>query len=261
MAIDINYAAYGIKFPEHQHKLDKHYDGDLKRFREDIKSNPYHVLISICGMSFKYADTIIMRFKHVAPDAYCRCQYAVYDVLKSNELAGNTRMTDAELACGANELAHEAIGHIVDIVNNDPLIHYEPSRHLVAFEQTYRDELLIADHLLERVRHGTSVVQHDLSKYQKEDNINLTDEQMSALRMVLQNDVCMINGSAGSGKSQTTKSIVNMLADMDMSYQLLAPTGIASKVLRGYTGRPAMTIHMFLGQRSSACRLIGSSRL
>lgn len=246
MAIDINYAAYGIKLPEHQHKLDKHYDGDLKRFREDIKSNPYHVLIGICGMSFKYADTIIMRFKHVASDAYCRCQYAVYDVLKSNELAGNTRMTDAELAANVNYIAHEAMPHIVDIVKNDPLIYYEPKRHLVAFEQTYKDELRVADHLISRVEHGTSVVQHDLSKYQKENNINLTDEQMSALHMVLQNDVCMINGSAGSGKSQTTKSIVNMLDDMDMSYQLLAPTGIASKVLRGYTGRHAMTIHMFL---------------
>jgi RecD/TraA family predicted helicase len=246
MAININYAAYGIKLSEHQHKLDKHYDGDLKRFREDIKTNPYHVLIGICGMSFKYADTIIMRFKHIAPDAYCRCQYAVYDVLKSNELAGNTRITDAQLAEGIYRLASETMRHVVTVVCGDPLIHYEPKRHLVAFEQTYKDELLIADHLLERVKHGTSAVQHDLSKYQKEDNINLTDEQMSALHMVLQNDVCMINGSAGSGKSQTTKSIVNMLDDMDMNYQLLASTGIASKVLRGYTGRSAMTIHMFL---------------
>lgn len=245
MAIDINYAAYGIKLPEHQHKLDKHYDGDLKRFREDTKSNPYHVLIGICGMSFKYADAIIIRFKHVAPDSYCRCQYAVYDVLKSNELAGNTRMTDAELAEGVYGLAGETMRHVITVVCGDPLIHYESSRHLVAFEQTYQDELLITDHLKKRLeRHEP--IEHDIEQYRHDGDMELTDEQMAALRMALQNDVCMINGSAGSGKSQTTKSIVNMLDDMDMSYQLLAPTGIASKVLRGYTGRPAMTIHMFL---------------
>lgn len=251
MAIEINYAAYGIKLPEHQHKLDKHYDGDLKRFREDIKSNPYHVLIGICGMSFKYADAIIIRFKHVAPDSYCRCQYAVYDVLKSNELAGNTRMTDAELAEGVYGLAGETMRHVITVVCGDPLIHYEPKRHLVAFERTYRDELLIADHLLERVRRSQGTVSdfaNDVEKYRTTPNsdVELTDEQMLALCMVKNSDVCMINGSAGSGKSQTTKSIVNMLDDMDMSYQLLAPTGIASKVLRGYTGRSAMTIHMFL---------------
>lgn len=245
MAIEINYAPYGITFPEHQHKLDKHYDGDLKRFREDIKSNPYHVLINICGMSFKYADTIIMRFKHVAPDAYCRCQYAVYDVLKSNELAGNTRMTDAELACGANKLAHEVIGHIVDIVNNDPLIHYEPSRHLAAFERTYQDELLIADHLKERLKRHEPI-EHDIEQYRHDGDVELTDEQMSSLRMVLDNDVCMLNGPAGSGKTSTTNAIIHMLEDMGASYQLLAPTGIASKILRQYTGSPAITCHMFL---------------
>lgn len=245
MTIDINYAAYGIKLSEHQHKLDKHYDGDLKRFREDIKSNPYHVLIGICGMSFKYADTIIMRFKHVAPDAYCRCQYAVYDVLKCNEVDGNTRMTGAELAEGVYRLAGETMRHVVTVVCGDPLIHYEPKRHLVAFEQTYQDELLIANHLKKRLEHHEPI-EHDIEQYRHDGNVELTDEQMAALRMVLDNDVCMINGPAGSAKSFTTRIILDMLDNLGKSYVCLTPTGISSKVMRGYTGCPASTIHMFL---------------
>ena len=244
--IEINYAPYGIKLAEHKNKLDRHYDGDLKRFRDELQANPYHVLVDICGMSFTYADNIIMRYHHAKPDAYCRCQYAVYAVLQKNELDGNTRMTDVELARGVNEIAHQTMPHIVDVVKNDPLIHYEPSRHLVSFEQTYKDELLIADHLNERVRHGISMVQHDLQKYRKNDNVNLTDEQILALNMVLNNDVCMLNGPAGSGKTATTNAIIHMLEDMGVSYQLLAPTGIAAKMMRQYTGRPSMTCHMFL---------------
>lgn len=244
--IEINYAPYGIKLAEHKNKLDRHYDGDIKRFRDDLQANPYHVLVDVCGMSFTYADSIIIRCHHAKPDAYCRCQYAVYAVLQKNELDGNTRMTDAKLAEGVFDIANEVMGHIVNVVKDDPLIHYEPSRHLVSFEQTYKDELLIADHLNERVRHGISMVQHDLQKYRKNDNVNLTDEQMLALNMVLNNDVCMLNGPAGSGKTATTNAIIHMLEDMHVSYQLLAPTGIASKVMRGYTGRPASTIHMFL---------------
>lgn len=242
----INYTPYGITLTEHKNKLDRHYGGNLKQFRDDLQANPYHIFVDICDMSFTYADTIIMRCHHANPDAYCRCQYAAYAVLQKNELEGNTRMTDAELARGVNEVAHEAMPHIVDIVKNDPLIHYEPSRHFVAFEQTYKDELLIADHLNERIRHGLSMVQHDLQKYRKNDNVNLTDEQMLALNMVLNNDVCMLNGPAGSGKSQTTKAILDMLDDIGKSYVCLTPTGISSKVMRGYTGRPASTIHMFL---------------
>lgn len=241
----INYTPYGITLTEHKNKLDKHYDGNLKRFRDNLQANPYGVFIDICGVSFKYADAIIMRYHHAKPDAYCRCQYAVYAVLQQNELEGNTRMTDADLAYHVNNFAHEAMPHIVDIVKNDPLIHYEPSRHLVAFEQTYRDELLIADHLKERLeRHEP--IEHDIEQYRYDGDVELTDEQMAALRMVLDNDVCMLNGAAGSGKSSTTRAILDMLDNLDKSYVCLTPTGISSKVMRGYTGRPASTIHMFL---------------
>ena len=241
----INYTPYGITLTEHKNKLDRHYGGNLKQFRADLQANPYHVFVDICDMSFTYADTITMRCHHANPDAYCRCQYAAYAVLQKNELEGNTRMTDAELARCVNEVAHEAMPHIVDIVKNDPLIHYEPSRHLVAFEQTYQDELLIADHLKERLaRHEP--IEHDIEQYRHDGDMELTDEQMAALRMVLDNDVCMLNGQAGSGKSQTTKAILDMLDNFDKSYVCLTPTGISSKILRQYTGRSASTIHMFL---------------
>ena len=243
--IEINYAPYGIKLAEHKNKLDRHYDGDIKRFRDELQANPYHVLVDVCGMSFTYADNIIIRCHHAKPDAYCRCQYAVYAVLQKNEMEGNTRMTDAELARGVNEIANQAMPHIVDIVKNDPLIHYEPSRHLVAFERTYQDELLIADHIKARLaRHEP--IKHDIEQYRCDGDMELTDEQMSALRMVLDDGVCMLNGQAGSGKSQTTKAILDMLDDLGKSYVCLTPTGISSKVMRSYTGRPASTIHMFL---------------
>lgn len=247
----IDYAPYGITLVEHKNKLDRHYDGNLKQFRDDLQANPYHVFVDVCGMSFIYADTIIMRCHHANPDAYCRCQYAAYAVLQKNEMEGNTRMTDAELARGVNEVAHEAMPHIVDIVKNDPIIHYEPSRHLVAFEQTYQDELLIADHLISRVMRSLLTVSdlaNDFEKYRAApgSDVELTDEQLSALCMVKNSDTCILNGAAGSGKSQTTKAIVQMMEDMGASYQLLAPTGIASKILRQYTGRFAMTCHMFL---------------
>ena len=243
--LEINYAPYGIKLAEHKNKLDRHYDGDLKKFRDELQANPYHVLVDVCGMSFKYADNIIMRYHYAKPDAYCRCQYAVYAVLQKNELDGNTRMTDAKLVEGVFDIANEVMGHIVNVVNNDPLIHYEPSRHLVSFEQTYKDELLIADHLMARLaRHEP--VEHNTEQYRHDGDMELTDEQMSALRMVLDNDVCMLNGQAGSGKTSTTNALIHLLEDMNVSYQLLAPTGIAAKMMRQYTGRPSMTCHMFL---------------
>ncbi|MBQ0089069.1 MAG: AAA family ATPase, partial [Prevotellaceae bacterium] len=60
--------------------------------------------------------------------------------------------------------------------------------------------------------------------------------------LVLRNNNCIfITGNCG--KSYTTKAIVDLFTKNNISFRLLAPTGIASKVLRNATGRHASTIH------------------
>ena len=75
----------------------------------------------------------------------------------------------------------------------------------------------------------------------------LTDEQTSALECICNNNIMILNGFAGSGKSATSAMIIKMLEDNNISYTLMAPTGRAAKVLSDYTGKPAATIHRGLG--------------
>ena len=56
-----------------------------------------------------------------------------------------------------------------------------------------------------------------------------------------------MNGSAGSGKSATTSSVINMLSDNNKTVTIFAPTGRASKISKSYTGLNAKTIHRGLG--------------
>lgn len=235
----IDYHAFGITYKANQTKLHKLYHEDLQRFREAIQSNPYHVLIDQAGMSWAKADELAVH-RYCRPDDINRCTYAVYETLKANEQQGNTRMVDSELAYAVNRLAHEAVKHIVLVVDQDSRIWYDATRHLVALSGTHRAEQNIAEHIKRRL------------KAKRDDVVNranhegLTDEQFSAVELAINRDISMLNGYAGSGKSFTTKAIIVELEDRGLSYQLLAPTGIAAKVLRGYTGRQAMTIHMFL---------------
>jgi len=50
------------------------------------------------------------------------------------------------------------------------------------------------------------------------------------------------------GKTSAVQALITMLEDNNLTYTLLAPTGIASKVLSETTGRKAHTIHRMLGQ-------------
>lgn len=241
----IDYGRYGITFQPFINKLNNHYADEPSQFYADIKERPYMVLIGIVGMAFKSADDLIQSRHYAAPDSRERCLYAVYNVLATNEAYGNTRMKDSELARQVNNLCPEAIGHIVDIVKESGGIYYEPASHWVSKRGTYNAEVNIAEHIKHRLDNPVKL-NIDVNKYRHNADFELTDEQIAALQMVADNSVCMVNGAAGSGKTQTTNAILDMLDDAHKNYVCLAPTGIASKMLRHYTGRQASTIHMFL---------------
>lgn len=57
------------------------------------------------------------------------------------------------------------------------------------------------------------------------------------------NPAYLLQGYAGTGKTTLVTTLVKTLPQLGMRYQLLAPTGRAAKVLSGYTGKTAYTIH------------------
>lgn len=57
------------------------------------------------------------------------------------------------------------------------------------------------------------------------------------------NDLFILTGYAGTGKTSLVISLVNTLQDVRWKVVLLAPTGRAAKVLSSYTSKPAYTIH------------------
>lgn len=55
--------------------------------------------------------------------------------------------------------------------------------------------------------------------------------------------VLLLNGYAGTGKTSLTGALVKTLTHFGMKSMLLAPTGRAAKVFSEYSGHPAFTIH------------------
>ncbi|MDI1255322.1 MAG: AAA family ATPase [Flavobacterium sp.] len=57
------------------------------------------------------------------------------------------------------------------------------------------------------------------------------------------NEIFVLKGYAGTGKTTVISTIVNNLAEINKKYVLLAPTGRAAKVIANYSQKPAFTIH------------------
>jgi len=234
--------------------------GSVDKIKEKLQDNPYFCLCGLSRISFKTADKILLSFNKdciatknkgdVPPIDFTfdlqtssqRQKSAIMFLLEENENTGNTKMNIKELRKQSESLANKCIEHFVDIVKSDKDIHFDKVNKTVALEETYQTEEYIANRILEglKVENKWNI---DTEKYKNNGSIILTDQQHKVLPMVCNSNVCILNGFSGSGKSATTKSVIDMLKDTNKSFVIFSPTGRASKIISEFTKEPASTIH------------------
>jgi exodeoxyribonuclease V len=95
-----------------------------------------------------------------------------------------------------------------------------------------------------------------------------TADQSEAMKKVASficentNDVIfLMTGYAGTGKTSLISAVVKTLDLLRMRSVLLAPTGRAAKVMSGFSGKPAFTIHKKIYRQKSAKDGLGSFML
>ena len=236
--------AWGIEHDEDINKIAATYK-NVYGFSKDINTNPYAVMINLLEWSFDRADRAITKKTAKWMDSYERCEAATIYALKHNELDGNTRMQAKMLFDMVKRKAPQCVHHLLDAVTKSAQVHYDAPSQNTALQATYSAEEHIADVIKKKIA-NPHYYPMDWQKFTSVDGLELTDEQAQILEMACKQDVMMLTGSAGTGKSQTTKAIIELLEANDYTYTLLSPTGIAAKRLREATGREASTIHMFL---------------
>lgn len=236
--------AWGIENDEDISKIITAYK-NVYEFSKDINANPYAVMINLLEWSFDRADRAIINKTAIWLDSYERCEAATIYALKHNELDGNTRMQAKMLFDMVKRKAPQCVHHLLDAVTKSAQVHYDAHSQNTALQATYSAEQHIADVIKKKIA-NPHYYPMDWQKFTSVDGLDLTDEQAQILEMACKQDVMMLTGSAGTGKSQTTKAIIEMLEANNYTYTLLSPTGIAAKRLREATGREASTIHMFL---------------
>lgn len=212
--------------------------------QKNIDANPYNILITILDRSFPKSDSLIIKAKPKFIDSDLRCEYLTVHLLKENENDGNTRIYGNDLANYVNDWDNCLLKRMGKVCKESEMIYFDESTKDLSLMATYIAECHIALDLVERL-HNSRVLDIDYKKYQHGE-YDLTNEQMEILRLVCEQDVAMLVGNSGSGKSTSVQALITMLEDNHLSYTLLAPTGIAAKRLKETTHRKASTIHRLL---------------
>lgn len=232
----------------------------VELLKKKLKTEPYSSLTRVSGIGFKKADAIVLQlqkenaidFGYDVRTSADRCLSCTLYLLEENENEGNTRANLADIRSQVIKLTPECADHFVEIVKDDS-IYYNKNTMDIALKKTYKCEEYIANRILFGLDKAYNVWDFDIEKYRKVGEFELSDEQMKILSLVCNNNICILNGFGGSGKTYSTKGIINMLEDNGKSYKLFAPTGRASKILSENTGRPASTVHRGLGYMPPDC--------
>jgi len=247
-----------------------------KTYRDDainvVRREPYRLAGDIWGVGFKTADQIAQRLgiPHDSPE---RVKAGLQFALSQASDDGHCYLPEADLLARATELlgvdaelARRCLEELVaeEGVVAEPLPAAAGSQDdlrgtgraiwLVPF---HRAEAALAGGLL-RLLHAPV---DRLAEFQAVDwavaldwlgramGVTLAPEQAAAVRLALTEQVAVLTGGPGCGKSYTVRAIVALARAKRAKILLAAPTGRAAKRLAELAGLQAATLHRLLQLR------------
>jgi exodeoxyribonuclease V alpha subunit len=233
-----------------------------------LKSNPYQLAEDLDGVGFKTADGIALALG-IAPDSDIRYASGLLHSLRESTSEGHCYLPiDILLLKSSSILAtpdsvpsaqqlHSTLKQLLDhkkLVPGD----LSGSVYLAPF---YRAEVKVAGYVRElaaTVNHdkiSTSRTIKDIETWLydqaggREEYLQLgqvlSDEQLAALALAELNQIAIVTGGPGCGKTFTLKTLMRRLSSL-ATVALAAPTGKAAKRLANVTGHEAKTIHRLL---------------
>ncbi|QIK70003.1 ATP-dependent RecD-like DNA helicase [Erysipelothrix sp. HDW6C] len=228
-------------------KITKAYGEDSIRL---IKENPYRLIYDIDGIGFKTADKVAMslgfdldhplRVEALILDRYKTIAFGNGDsYISKKELFKDVRIGDPELV----ESAFDALIEKGELVwDEDRLYHYTQFESEVNVAKTLGDFSFTGyDFDLDDFDGKIAEIENTL-------RIDFDDHQKTAIETFLKEDVMILTGGPGTGKSTLLSGIVTLLqTNMPwLHITLCAPTGRAAKRLEELTNVQAATVHSVL---------------
>ncbi len=227
--------------PSLANKIRHKYGADVVRV---VRDDPYLVAEEVPGIGFRTADRIGTELGY-APDDPRRAAGAVLHLVGKAVDEGHVYTDRPDLIAQAEDLgvprdrAEQAIEQLLGrgtLIEDESRIYAPPLFHA---------ETRVAKAL----RHASTPVALPAAIGDVIDQLrssNLARLQIEAVRASLGTRLLVLTGGPGTGKTTTTRAIVQAHRTLNRRVALCAPTGRAAKRLSEATGFDAQTIHRLL---------------
>lgn len=221
---------------------------------EEIEANPYLLMDITRGVDFKQIDKMALDLG---------MEYANEKRVKSGIKYAIILVTNNGHCCVLKTNLTEFVKTLLNVDENiieNNLIALKMENQIVIEDREddkwvylysfYKAEEDIADGIikLENTKNMKKIknINVELKKVEVNTDIELSDKQKQTIDVINENNVVIITGGPGTGKTTIIKTIIDIYEEKKKKVVLCAPTGRAAKKMTETTGREASTLHRLL---------------
>lgn len=218
---------------------------------EVCKSKPYMLIDKVPGIGFIAADQIAMKCG-LNPSSDERIRYGIMHTMSELGENGKSFLTSQQLLVELNRLLNIPLYNIDGIINSlikEELICISSDGTQVALTKFVKLEQNIAKELI-RIRDAESKIEipedwrEQVTNIENEQGWCYTEEQLYGIEQSLINNILVVSGKAGSGKSSVTNAMTKIIDNY--SIEMCCLSAKAAQRLSEVSGREAQTIHRLL---------------
>ncbi|WP_291567102.1 MULTISPECIES: AAA family ATPase [unclassified Clostridium] len=220
---------------------------------DKIKDNPYILADEVDGIGWSKADEMALQSGCGEFSVYRTKAYIQY-FLTQQANNGNTYVYPDALLIGIEDiigmdLPQEIITEAIAQLRDESKIYFNDEKTEVSLMKYYKLENAIADEIIRINSANNDFVYDDWEEYvhetEERQGWKYTEEQFNGIKSILENNISIISGGAGTGKTSTVAGMLSALRNYSVAQTALS--GKASVNLTEATGEEGYTIHRLLG--------------
>ena len=222
---------------------------------EEIEKDPYILVDLVRGVDFTQIDRMALDLG-ISYDNDKRVQSGIkYGLIRITNNGHSCTLKDnlVEFVITLLDVSSECVeDNLINLTAKDEIVIEDRNgEEWVYLSSFYQIEANIADRII-RLNKSKNLkeiknIENVLKKAEKKSNIELSDKQKEAIVAINQNNVTIITGGPGTGKTTIIKTIIDIYEERGKKVVLAAPTGRAAKKMTEATGKEASTLHRLLG--------------
>lgn len=224
---------------------------------EKVKENPYILADEVSGVGFKKADALALNAgmpKNSPKRLEAFFQFFLTSIAEEGNSWVKPQVLFGQIEEGLNtKFEDEVIRQVLYEMHDKNTLSWNENKTKIfltkylELEKNIYNEIRRLQTGINRYQRNPEKENRIINRVQEDIGFDLTEEQRRAVNVILDNNISLFIGAAGTGKSCSTKIFTSIYKQANLSVALCTLSGKASARIQEATGFSGSTIHRLLG--------------